>query len=57
MLLILVALGLAIYGTVHFTRSLQPGQRIVAWLVLILAIIWLFGKLLQMGLLGRGDWR
>jgi hypothetical protein len=51
--LILVALALAIFGTVHFTRSLQPGQRAVAWLVFVLAVAWLFWKLVQMGILGR----
>jgi hypothetical protein len=53
MLLILVALGLAIFGTIRLTRSLEPGQRAVAWLVFILALVWLFVKLVQMGLLGR----
>lgn len=53
MLLILVALALAIFGTIHLTRSLEPGQRAVAWLVFILALVWLFVKLVQMDLLGR----
>lgn len=53
MLLILVELGLAIFGTIRLTRSLEPGQRAVAWLVFILALVWLFVKLVQMGLLGR----
>jgi hypothetical protein len=52
-LLIVVALGLAIFGTVRATRELEPRQRVVAWLVLILAIIWFFAKLVQMGLLNR----
>jgi hypothetical protein len=52
-LLILVALGLAIFGTIHQTRTLKPGQRAVAWLVFVLAIVWLFWKLMQMGVLGR----
>jgi hypothetical protein len=52
-LLILVALGLAIFGTIQLTRSLEPGQRVVAWLVFVVAVIWLFVKLVQMGLLGR----
>lgn len=52
-LLILLALGLAIFGTIHLTRSLEPGQRVVAWIVFVLAIVWLFWKLLQMGVLGR----
>jgi uncharacterized membrane protein len=52
-LLILLALGLAIFGTIRFTRSLEPRQRSVAWLVFIVAVIWFFMKLVQMGLLGR----
>ena len=53
MLLIVVALCLAVFGTVRLTRSLEPGQRFVAWLVCIIAVIWLFMKLVQMGILGR----
>ena len=53
MLLILVALGLAIFGTIRATRELEPRQRVVAWLVLIVAVVWLFVKLIEMGLLGR----
>jgi hypothetical protein len=52
-LLILLALGIAIYATVHVTRSLEPGQRLVAWVVFVFAIVWLFWKLTQMGVLGR----
>ena len=52
-LLILVALGLAVFGTIRLTRSLEPGQRIVAVLVFVIAVIWLFVKLAQMGVLGR----
>lgn len=52
-LLILVAVGLAMFGTIRATRDLKPVQRVVACLALILAIIWLFMKLAEMGLLGR----
>jgi hypothetical protein len=52
-LLILVVLGLAIFGTSRLTRSLAPGERTVAWLVFVLAVGLLFFKLVQMGLLGR----
>ena len=55
MLLILGAFALAIFGTIHFTRSLEPKQRVAAWLVFILAVIWLFWKLVQMGLLGQAS--
>jgi hypothetical protein len=54
-LLILVALGIAVFGTIRLTRTLAPGQRVVAWLVLVLAIVWLFWKLVQMGVLGRAS--
>jgi hypothetical protein len=52
-LVILVALALAIFGMIQLTREFQPGQRVVAWLVFVLAIVWLFWKLVQMGVLGR----
>jgi hypothetical protein len=52
-LLILVALGLGIFGTIQVTRKMEPGQRVVAWLVFVLAILWLLWKLVQMGVLGR----
>ncbi len=48
-----LALGLAIFGTIHFTRSLELKQRVIAWLVLALAAIWLVVKLVHMGVLGR----
>ena len=53
MLLILLALIAATYGTARLTRTLEPGQRAIAWLVFLLAIAWLFWKLMQAGLLGR----
>jgi hypothetical protein len=53
MLVILVALGLAVFGVVHFTRDLQPRQRAVAWAVFVLAIVLLFWKLVELGWLGR----
>jgi len=49
----MVALGLAIFGTIRLTRSLEPRQRFVAWLVFILAGIWLVLKLVHMGILGH----
>jgi len=52
-LVILVALGLALFGMTRLTRSLETGQRVVAWLAFILAIGWLFLNLVQMGILGR----
>ena len=53
MLLILVALVLAVFGTIRLTRELEPGQRAVAWAVFVLAVVWLFWTLVQMGALGR----
>jgi hypothetical protein len=52
-LLILGAVVLAIFGTLRLTRELEPGQRAVAWAVFVLAIVWLFWTLVQMGALGR----
>lgn len=52
MLLILLALVLAVFGTIRLTRTLEPGQRAVAWLVFVLAIAWLFWSLVQAGILG-----
>jgi len=46
-LLILVALGLAVFGTIRATRELEPQQRVVAWLVLIVAVVLLFVKLVD----------
>jgi len=51
--LMLAALGIAIFGTTRLTRSLEPRQRAISWVVLILAIAWLIRALLQMGVLGR----
>ena len=53
MVLILVALGLAIFGTIRLTRELEPGQRAVAWAVFVLVIAFVFWKLVEMGVLGR----
>lgn len=53
MLLILVALGGLIFATNHVTRPLAPGQRVVAWVVVVLAIAWLSMTLVHMGVLGR----
>ena len=50
---ILVVLALAIFGIARLTRTLEPGQRVVSWLVFVLAIIFVFWKLVHMGLLGR----
>jgi hypothetical protein len=52
-LLLLVALGLAIFGVVRLARTLEPGQRVVLVLVFIAAIVWLILKLVQLGVLGR----
>jgi len=52
-LLILVALGAAIYGMIHLTRILKPRQRAVAWLVFVFAIVWAVVKAVQLGILGR----
>ena len=53
MLLILVALGFAIFGVVRLGRTLEPGQRVVLVLVFILAVVWLAFELINRGVLGR----
>jgi hypothetical protein len=50
-LLILVALGLAFLERFISRVGWNPGR--VAWLVFILAVVWLFWKLIQMDILGR----
>jgi hypothetical protein len=53
MLLILVVLGLAVFGLVRLAKPLEPGQRVVLVLVFVAAIVCLVLKLIQLGLLGR----
>ena len=53
MLLILVALALAVFGMIQLTRTFQPRQRAVAWVVFIVAIVWATLKLVQWGVLGH----
>ena len=52
--LILVALGLAIFGIVRLGRTLESGQRVVLVLVFVAAVVWLLLKLVQLGYLDRG---
>jgi hypothetical protein len=52
-LLILVALGLAVFGTIQFTRSMERSQRVVTWLVVGLVVGLILVKLIQLGVLGR----
>ena len=51
--LILLALGLAIFGIVRLGRTLESGQRVVLVLVFVAAVVWLLLKLVQLGYLGR----
>lgn len=51
--MILVVLGGAIFGMIHLTRTWERGERATAWVVFVLAIILVFWKLAQMGVLGR----
>ena len=53
MLLILVALGLAIFGIVRLAQTLEARQRVVLVLVFVVAVIWLIQKLVHLGFLGR----
>jgi hypothetical protein len=52
-LVILVAVGAAIFGMIHLTRILKPRQRAVAWLVFGFAIVWAVVKAVQLGMLGH----
>jgi predicted MFS family arabinose efflux permease len=52
-LLILLALGLAVFGVVRLGRTLEPGQRPVLYLVFVLALVWLAFKLVNSGIIGR----
>lgn len=53
MLVILIVLGLAIFGVVQLGRTLKPGERVVLVGVFILALVWLAFWLVNAGLLGR----
>ena len=55
MLLMLVAVGLAIFGVVQLGRTLTPGQRIALALTFLLALAWLVLWLVKNGVLGRID--
>jgi hypothetical protein len=52
-LLILVALGLAVFGVVRIGRTLEPRQRIVLVLVFVFVVVWVVYKLIDNGILGR----
>jgi hypothetical protein len=52
-LLILVALGLAVFGVVRIGRTLEPRQRVVLVLVFVFAVAWVVYKLIDSGMLGR----
>ena len=51
--IILLALGLTVWGLVRVAKPLEPGQRVVLVVVFIAAVVCLFLKLMQLGLLGR----
>ena len=53
MVLILVALGLAIFGVVRLGRTLEPRQRVVLVIVFICAIAYVLFQLVQLGYLGQ----
>ena len=53
MLLILVALGLAVFGVIRFASTLEPRQRVVLILVFVVGLVLLVLKLTDLGLLGR----
>jgi len=53
MVLILIALALIVFGVVRVGRTLEPGQRVVLVIVVILGIVYLVLRLRESGLLGR----
>jgi predicted membrane channel-forming protein YqfA (hemolysin III family) len=53
MLLMLAALGLAIFGVVQLGRTLTPGQRVALAVTFFLALVWLVLWLIKTGVLGR----
>jgi hypothetical protein len=52
-LLILVALALAVFGMIQLTKTLQPRQRAVAWVVFVVGIVWAILKLVPWGVFGH----
>ena len=53
MLIILAALGLAVFGGIRLGATLEPRQRVVLVLAFVAALILLIIKLTDLGLLGR----
>jgi hypothetical protein len=54
-LLILIVLGVAIFGIVRLAQTLEPGQRVVLVVVFGVAVVWFILKLVQNGFLGRSS--
>jgi uncharacterized membrane protein len=52
-LLLVAGCVLAAIGILRLARSLEPRQRVVLVAVFVLAVAYLFSKLLQFGLLGH----
>ena len=55
MLLMLAALGLAIFGVVQLGRTLTPGQRVALALTFVFVLFWLDLWLIKIGALGRAS--
>jgi hypothetical protein len=51
--LMLAALGLALFGVIRLSQTLEPGQRVVLIFVFILGVAWVLMQLVRLGILGR----
>jgi hypothetical protein len=51
--LMLAALGLALFGVIRLSQTLEPRQRVVLVFVFILGVAWVLMQLVRLGILGR----
>jgi len=51
--LMLAALGLALFGVIRLSQTLEPRQRVVLIFVFILGVAWVLMQLVRLGVLGR----
>ena len=49
----LAALGLALFGVIRLSQTLEPRQRVVLVFVFILGVAWVLMQLVRLGILGR----
>ena len=51
--LMLAVLGLALFGVIRLSQTLEPRQRVVLVFVFILGVAWVLMQLVRLGILGR----